>query len=80
VQAQHAESFPRALQSYEEVDGIWATLTSRVSAAPFNLVATLIFLLAIIHTFLRSVSKALATALRTAYYCRPSLRCGSSPC
>jgi hypothetical protein len=49
-----AESFPRALQSYEEVDGIWPTLRARVAAVPFNLVATLIFLLAIIHTFLTS--------------------------
>ncbi len=60
VGAQHAESFPRDLQSYEEVGGIWATLTSRVGAEPFNLVATLIFLLAIIHTFLTSRFLAVA--------------------
>jgi hypothetical protein len=46
--------FPRSLQSYEEVDGIWSTLGARVHAEPFNLVATLIFLLAIVHTFLTS--------------------------
>ncbi len=60
VQAQHAEPFPRDLQSYEEVDGIWATLKARVSAVPFNLVATLIFLFAIIHTFLTSRFLAIA--------------------
>jgi hypothetical protein len=54
VQAQHEEAFPRALESYEEVDGIWTTLKARVAAEPFNLIATLIFLLAIIHTFLTS--------------------------
>ena len=49
-----AHSFPRSLESYEVVDGIWATLKNRASAEPFNVAATLIFLLAIIHTFLTS--------------------------
>ena len=49
-----AGSFPRALDSYEEYDGIWTTLKSRVAEEPFNLAATLIFLLAIVHTFLAS--------------------------
>jgi hypothetical protein len=48
----HEDPFPRALESYEEVGGIWLTLKDRVVEEPFNLVATLIFLLAIIHTFL----------------------------
>ena len=39
---QQGESFPRTLQSYEEVDGIWATLGARISAEPFNLAATLL--------------------------------------
>jgi len=52
--AEHGDSFPRDLQSYEEVDGIWSTLKARVKAEPFNFVATLIFLLAIVHTFLTS--------------------------
>ena len=47
-------SFPRAPESYAEVGGIWPTLRNRVSEEPFNFVATLIFLLAIIHTFLTS--------------------------
>jgi len=45
-------SFPRGLESYEDAGGIWLTLKNRVGEEPFNLVATLIFLLAIIHTFL----------------------------
>jgi hypothetical protein len=49
---QHGETFPRALESYEEVEGIWSTLRARVNEEPFNFVATLIFLLAIVHTFL----------------------------
>ena len=49
---QHGETFPRALESYEEVEGIGSTLRARVNEEPFNFVATLIFLLAIVHTFL----------------------------
>jgi hypothetical protein len=52
--SEHANPFPRPLESYEEVGGIWPTLKDRVSEEPFNLVATLIFLLAIVHTFLTS--------------------------
>jgi hypothetical protein len=52
--AVHADSFPRPLESYEDSGGLWEVLRGRVSAEPFNLVATLIFLLAIVHTFLTS--------------------------
>jgi hypothetical protein len=51
---QEVESFPRALESYGDVGGLWLTLGNRVSEEPFNFVATLIFLLAVIHTFLTS--------------------------
>jgi hypothetical protein len=47
-----AGDFPRELESYEHVDGLLETLISRVQVEPFNAVATGIFLLAIIHTFL----------------------------
>lgn len=47
-----AGMFPRGLTSYAEADGIWATLKSRVDEEPFNLIASLIFFLAIVHTFL----------------------------
>lgn len=45
---------PRALSSYAEPvqASLWETLVARVQAEPFNLVASIIFLLAIGHTFL----------------------------
>jgi len=55
-------SFPRALESYhdDDVKDIISKLTHRIAKEPFNLVASLIFLSAIIHTFL--TSKFLHTA------------------
>ena len=49
-----ASSLPRALDSYAEGSqaSLWEILQHRVAAEPFNLVASLIFLLAICHTFL----------------------------
>jgi len=49
-----AEAFPRNLETYNDADaaGIWAILKNRVRQEPFNLVATLIFFLAIVHSFL----------------------------
>jgi Putative Na+/H+ antiporter len=49
-----APSFPPALESYNDSDATSVTtvLLNRIHAEPFNLVATVIFLLAIIHTFL----------------------------
>ena len=46
--------FPQGLESYSDsVDSpLLDTLKGRIAAEPFNLVATVIFLLAIIHTFL----------------------------
>jgi len=51
-----ARAFPPSLESYNDadVDSIFAILKNRVRQVPFNLVATLIFLCAIIHTFLTS--------------------------
>lgn len=52
--AEGAHVFPRELSTYAspEQSGVWAELTSRAAAEPFNMVATVIFLLAITHTFL----------------------------
>ena len=50
----HENSFPRATESYNDEGGIWAVLKGRILAEPFNLVATMIFFLAIVHTFLTS--------------------------
>jgi hypothetical protein len=47
-------NFPRSLESYKDTDmgGIGAILKNRVVQEPFNLFATLIFILAIVHTFM----------------------------
>jgi hypothetical protein len=49
--------FPPKLDSYDDFDEkhIGKLLLGRIKSQPFNIVATLIFLLAIIHTFLTSV-------------------------
>ena len=46
--------FPPSLESYgdSQMEGIMGILLHRVRQEPFNLVATLIFVLAIVHTFL----------------------------
>jgi len=60
--ADDAKAFPRSLDSYDDtdVDSIFAILINRVKQEPFNLIATLIFLCAIIHTFLTSKFMAVA--------------------
>lgn len=52
--SEHVDAFPRAIESYEDEGGIWTVLKGRITAEPFNLVATMIFFLAIVHTFLTS--------------------------
>jgi len=49
-----AKTFPHSLDSYgdADVESISTILKNRVKQEPFNLFATLIFLCAIIHTFL----------------------------
>ena len=59
----HAASFPKPLDSYADADGIWTTLVDRVAEEPFNFVATLIFFLAIVHTFLTSKFLAISHEL-----------------
>jgi hypothetical protein len=48
--------FPRPTDTYndQEIADLWQRLKGRAVAEPFNLVATIIFLLAIIHTFVAS--------------------------
>ncbi len=43
--------FPVPIQEYEKVEGLGATLAARIKRDPFNLAATMIFVLAILHTF-----------------------------
>ncbi len=47
-------TFPPHLESYNDADmtAVWDVLTNRVHQEPFNLWASLIFLAAVIHTFL----------------------------
>ncbi len=54
--AESASVFPRPLANYAATDapGLGATLLARIEAEPFNVVASIIFLLAIGHTFLTS--------------------------
>ena len=57
-----AEAFPRNLESYNDANlgSIWAILKNRVQQEPFNLIATLIFFLAIVHTFMTARFMAIA--------------------
>jgi len=43
--------FPKPAETYLQVDGLWETLHSRAAADPFNVAASVVFLLAILHTF-----------------------------
>ncbi|MFK7850883.1 MAG: putative Na+/H+ antiporter [Akkermansiaceae bacterium] len=44
--------FPKPLETYEEVDGgLMETIKARAAEDPFNVAATIIFILAIMHTF-----------------------------
>ncbi|MDP2055359.1 MAG: putative Na+/H+ antiporter [Acidobacteriota bacterium] len=54
--------FPRALSSYPSTDGqpLWDILAARIEAEPLNAVATVIFLLAVTHTFFAARFKAAA--------------------
>ena len=48
---QHAV-FPRPLETYPKVEGgMLETIKSRAAAEPFNIAASVIFLIAILHTF-----------------------------
>ena len=53
---QAAVNFPPSFASYHDTDieGVGAILKHRISHTPFNLVASLVFLAAILHTFLSS--------------------------
>lgn len=61
--ASDALAFPRPLDSYGAVAegaGVIDVLSQRIQAEPFNLVATIIFVLAIVHTFLTAKFRHLA--------------------
>ena len=61
-------AFPRDLQSYADNDtGILDQVTQRIESEPFNLVATIIFALAIFHTFLAARFRAISHALQLSH-------------
>ncbi len=70
------EEFPRALSTYTDIEGasVWDVLTARVQAEPFNAVATLIFLLAIIHTFVAGKFRHWAHVVEKAHHDRVNAR------
>ncbi|MEW6673325.1 MAG: putative Na+/H+ antiporter [Thermodesulfobacteriota bacterium] len=59
---QQSVQFPRSLTTYDDtgIKSITAILSHRIAVEPFNLAATLIFLCAVIHTFLTSKFLAIA--------------------
>ena len=60
--------FPRNLQSYDDAgQSVLARLQGRIAAEPFNLIATIIFLLAIVHTFLSSKFREISHRLEAAH-------------
>jgi hypothetical protein len=62
--------FPKPVEEYhdEQIPGITAKLAYRIQAEPFNLVATLMFLGAIVHTFLASKFMLIAHRLEHQYH------------
>jgi hypothetical protein len=68
-----AGDFPRPLSSYPAVSagGLFEALSYRARAEPFNLVATAIFLLAIVHTFLAPMIRKLAHRAEERHRIRP---------
>ena len=62
--------FPKPVEEYhdEQTPGITAKLLHRIQAEPFNLVGTLIFLGAIIHTFMASRFMLIAHRLEHQYH------------
>jgi len=67
-----AGAFPTPLASYGDagVADLWNVLAGRVAAEPFNLVATLIFLAAIVHTFFAARIRHLAHVVETRHRAR----------
>jgi len=65
--------FPVPLDAYEDAGlGVLDTLRHRAAAEPFNVVATIIFLLAIVHTFLASKFMHVAHRWREEHAARQS--------
>ena len=59
-----ASVYPPPPEAYAPQSGLWETLVSRVKAEPFNLYATAIFALAVIHTLCHGFFTKLSRELR----------------
>ena len=60
--------FPPSLQSYDDADrSVGERLSGRIEAFPFNLLATILFALAIVHTFLTNRFRELSHRLEHAH-------------
>ena|ERR1700693_3623292 len=72
--------FPKPVEEYhdEQIPGSTAKLAYRIQAEPFNLVATLIFLGAIVHTFLASKFMLIAHRLEHQYHALDEQEKGTS--
>ena len=78
VTSQTKQPTPKPVEDYhdEQIPGIMAKLVQRIQAEPFNLVGTLIFLGAIIHTFLTSKFMLIAHRLEHQYLAPKELNDG----
>ncbi len=76
-----AGPLPRALDSYAALPdaGVLDLLRQRIAAEPFNLVATVIFLLAIGHTFLAAKFRHWAHVVEEAHAARLAARRAAAP-
>lgn len=71
VETEHGTSidFPKSIEYYQTdpETGFWSTVKTRASVEPFNVAAFVIFMLAIIHTFLTSRFMAISHKLEREY-------------
>jgi len=74
-------NFPKPLEEYhdDETPGLFQKLIGRVGADPFNLVGTIIFLCAILHTFLTSKFTHIAHDYRKKFEALEDQEKGSDP-
>jgi hypothetical protein len=65
----HAIDFPLPVDSYhdQQIPSLFAKLTERIQQEPLNLVASIIFLAAIIHTFLSAQFRKIAHRYQQRY-------------
>jgi hypothetical protein len=71
-----SEPFPRALSGYGEPAGagLAQVLTARATAEPFNVVATVIFILAVLHTFMTAKIRHWAHVVEERHRARQAVR------